>query len=282
MKSFNKRFDCEIELIPFAEFKDGVITLIFETLGEKIIDNDLEMEFLKQIGKGADNFKLTLRKGIDLSLGFDEKTIYGKQTVIGRNFMECNEDMKFILFLEKFINLKNLSSGDKKIIISGICKVIKKCKYPIKLIQGKRDVFFLPSNSSELDSQVDKTWHWLDKYPSIKKDFTYALKNFSYSARDSINYMRISLENLIKKVTKKDSTSKIKENLIEYLNSKKVTPEIINSFTTIFSYLEDFQNNYVKHNNPKCPEHVFIDNETTFLLYQYTNFINFIVSLEDC
>ena len=280
MKSFDERFNCKVELSSFEEFKDKTTTLIFEQLGEDIQDSILEMDFLKQLGKGAENFKITLKEGWDLSLDFTEKTLYSKNTLIGKNLMESNDKYEYILKIEKFLNLESLKETKKNKIISGIDKIIKSTKYPIKIMQNKKEIIFVPSNCTDLDTQVDKAWHWLDKYPTIKKDYAFALKNLTANPKESIDHMRTSLENLIKKITNKSSTVKLKVTLFEYLRNKNISSEIINTFTTIFSHLEDFQNKYVKHTDPKLPEHIFNEIETNFLLYQYSNFINLVASLD--
>lgn len=281
MKTFNERFNCKINDNLFNIFKDRCIVAVFEVLDKKIVNKQIETDYLKQIGEGSSYYEITVSYGLGMDF-LTEKSIKGKDTIIGKDLISCINENKFLYKMEIIINLKSLEDKDKLKLINEIKNIINETRLPILLLHNKKEAYFLPSNCKELDKQVDNTFNWLDTYPSVKNEYIKAIKQLNLDPKESLNNLRKSLEDLIKIITKTNSTKtdKIKSALSKYLSDKGITSEIINVYNCIFSHLDDYQNNYVKHTNQKLPEHIFNKNETNFLLYQYTNFIQFILLLE--
>lgn len=281
MKTFNERFDCKINDDLYSVFKDRCIVSVFEILDKKIVDKKIETDYLKQIGEGSSYYEITVSHGLGVDF-LKEKSIKGKDTIIGKDLIGCINENNFLYKLEKIVNLKSLEDEDKEKLVDEIKEIIKETKQPIRILHNKKQAYFLPSNCKVLDKQVNNTFNWLDDYPNIKNEYIKAIKKINIEPKESLNHLRKSLEDLIKIITSTNSTKtdRIKSALSKYLSDKGVTAEVINVYNCIFSHLDDYQNNYVKHTNQKLPEHIFNVNEAEFLLYQYTNFINFILALQ--
>ena len=173
------------------------------------------------------------------------------------------------------VGLQQFSGEEQYQIIQDLCALSKfqgneEVSEVLDLLQEKYSYFSPePISKSQL---VQKTQHWLEKYPQAKQVYDSALSKIEKEQyeRNALDDMRLSLEILVREILGNEKTL---ENNIPLLNGKLkengASPEIRNMFEKIFDYYTKFQNNHVKH--AEKVEHSEIESviELTTVLMKY-------------
>lgn len=119
----------------------------------------------------------------------------------------------------------------------------------------------------------------LNGYPlKIKTQWRSACLSFDKgNYRDSLDNMRLTIELLVKHVTRANkSLENQKENLGKFFKAKGINSEIVNLFWRMLNMYEIIQNHEVKHN---VPEDLSCE-EITFLLNQSSVIIKFLIECD--
>lgn len=103
-----------------------------------------------------------------------------------------------------------------------------------------------------LNPVVNKTKHWLEKYPKAFEEYENALKKYDNNIfeRNTLDDMRLSFGLLVKYLLKNEKSL---ENQIPEIGSRLkevgASVELRNMVQQVIKYYTDFQNNHVKHND---------------------------------
>lgn len=153
--------------------------------------------------------------------------------------------------IEKFISLtyNYVIFDDKKVLYEQkINEYLERFDVKFRLSNGE----FIEAKILINQPAVKEVLEWIDSYPDAAKAYRSALKKLSDGLyeRNAIDDMRLSLESLIRSLTKSTKTleNQIKP-LGELLKNKGVPVQVSNMITTMITFYTKYQNDYVKHHD---------------------------------
>lgn len=153
-------------------------------------------------------------------------------------------------------NLLQFNSQQRFTIISDLCDLpiftenTDVAKLKIKLISQYGHLNKISKfGDAEL---IQKTKHWLAKYPESLRVFEIALSQFENNVyeRNTLDNMRLSFELLLKGIfaNEKSLENQISD-LGKLLKNNGTSAELRNMTTTLITYYTQYQNSYIKHND---------------------------------
>jgi len=178
--------------------------------------------------------------------------IPNKRTALKRNLeaFKLQQQIEIIKFLSE-LNKFNDNEDAKELI--------RKMNIRFGLLQNK-----------ELETNNNETRHWLSDYPKSLKVYNEALDKYSKGIfqRNVLDDMRLSLEILLKDLLKNTKSLENQWGVLgEKLKNENVSKEINNLFEKILKYYENYQNQYIKHNdNVKENEIELIISQTNIIM----------------
>ena len=119
---------------------------------------------------------------------------------------------------------------------------------------------------------IQKTKHWLSKYPDSLKVFDAALSQFENKIyeRNTLDNMRLSFELLLKNIfTNEKSLENQIPDLGKLLKDNGTSVELRNMTTTLVTYYTQYQNSYIKHNDMVNKKEIEYIIELTSLMMKF-------------
>ena len=185
-------------------------------------------------------------------------------------------------FLE---NLNCFSNEEKFFIIDEICQdkkfldneEVKKLR--ILLHNDYKEYNTLQVEDEILDLNiVEKTKHWLDLYPEVKKIYEGGINKYSLKIyeRNILDDMRLSLELLLRKILNNNKNlERQREDICRWLDSRETSSYFRNMFWSLIGYYAEYQNNNIKHNDKVNKQ------EIEFIIEMTSLFMKNIVKFKD-
>lgn len=252
---------------------------IDNNIGDLFLSNkNLEQKFLRIIAKYIPQSKIykdvfsVLSKGLSTKIG----TIEFKDLPIYKILSEENNFKEFVRFLQSIFWL-DLNSEIKEKLYWGFKEDIELSMLEIQIKKAnKTNIIFYPKGAKLLDEKlVNDNLDWLSGYPGIYKPFKNALELYQEKkyTRELLDNLRFSLEQFLKTVL--ELKKPYNKKLGNYFKGKKISPEIRNMYTTVYSYFEGYQNENVKHNENFNPL------EIEFIIYLTGTFIRFLTQTKE-
>ncbi|EGF10967.1 hypothetical protein HMPREF9123_1438 [Neisseria bacilliformis ATCC BAA-1200] len=157
-----------------------------------------------------------------------------KRTVLSKNLQTFKPEQQYAL-IQELCNIPEFADNERVIDLSN--KLIS--HYP----QFAKNTEYIPEF-------IEETRDWLDKYPKVQKYYQSALlkKDSVGHYRNSLDDLRLSFEIFLKELLQNEkSIENQKSKLGVYLNNKKISKEIRNSYVKISELVDNYQNNHIKH-----------------------------------
>jgi hypothetical protein len=154
----------------------------------------------------------------------------------------------------------------------------------LEISNGQVDLF--PEGIKLLDDAVDENAVWLKTYPDVAKEFSNALRICATKDiklyRQALDSLRFALENLLKIVLANNaSLEKQKEPLLKWMKKMGVHPHIRQTYSTVLTQLNSYQNAAVKHPDKPDPDDIreYSPNELEYVIYLTSALMRFILQL---
>ena len=181
--------------------------------------------------------------------------------------------------------LKEFSDEQIFYIINDFCNHIKfkdkeeVIKLRIRLHNNYKEYNTLQVEDEILDLNiVEKTKHWLDLYPEVKKIYEGGINKYSLKIyeRNILDDMRLSLELLLRKILNNNKNlERQREDICRWLDSRETSSYFRNMFWRLIDYYAEYQNNNIKHNDKVNKQ------EIEFIIEMTSLFMKNIVKFKD-
>ncbi len=184
--------------------------------------------------------------------------IPNKRTALKMNLeaFELNQQIDIIKFLSELSKLKDNED--------------------VKELVKKMNIRFGLEENQELKNDIKETKHWLGKYPKSLKVYNEALDKYDKGVfqRNILDDMRLSLELLLKDLLNNEKSLENQWKILgKKLKDKKVSKEINNLIEKILKYYQDYQNQYIKHNDDVR------ENEIELIISQTNTIMKFLIKI---
>lgn len=291
----------------FSKFKNRIIKIINEQIGDYLAKNSNIDKFFKEIWDLDLANKPYVRKqqiiqttemnnlfappliSDELLKPYRIKTSYTERGFGDTHIYECIDACQNIQELAKIIQFFfwaiETKYDETSNMISEIIKQIRKISLltpSASFVVHRRDkqVTIYPSGDKFLDQGIiDYTLSGLENYPEVAEHFEKALEIYLHGTtsqyRNLLDDLRFALEQLLKKVLgNKKSLEKQNSDLGSWLKEKGLHTYVRELYQTLLIHYQKYQNDAVKHN-----EAYSID-EVEFMIYLTGNFMRLLLQLE--
>lgn len=188
------------------------------------------------------------------------KNFTSKQTAIQDNLLSFEEEQQFIIIKRLCEERLKEHSNDQK------------TKEILKLLIQKFGNEYQDDDDSIDRDVINETQTWLLPYPDARYEYMKALEAYEIKEynRNTLDSMRLSLELLVKQIignNKSLENQNLQKDLLPLLKEKGIPKEIRNLICNIFSGLEKYQNERVKHGITNTSlEFEFVIEQTSILM----------------
>lgn len=284
--NFNKRFNVIDTDNNEQKFKNLVLNAIVKILNVNIQNSDLETYLLKYMF--ITNTKNIIVKESRLlpSLSIFGETINPNDSLIYSKIRDEIDFSKVIYYIQLLFwtDISIINNKDKKLLYDNIKEAIELSNVNIRLkcvtdSNSNAQYIFYPRGAKELDNKlVNDVAVWLIKYPKSQQKFISSLEKYQNNGdiRNIIDDSRLSLEFLLKNLLKNDrSLENNSKEILIWLRSKNVQPNIISMYKYLIELYIKYQNDTTKHNE-KCKKQ-----EIEYILYLTGSFMRFLITLDN-
>lgn len=201
------------------------------------------------------------------------------QIVLDNNSQSIEEFFSYYMSMIKCLNNDEMGSSTKILLKKILFKCLDESHIPYEVIKDGGETLVVPKGAEELDRKlVSEPLLWLNAYPTSRKAFLKALKEYSKVTEDNASevadLLRKALESFFQEFF---NCEKSFENMIsiygKFLEEKGVPKDIANNLEKILKLYQTFNNNYAKHHDKT---HV---NVLEYILYQTGNIIRLLIQL---
>lgn len=247
--------------------------VFLQSNGEIPFTEEQEREFCYNVGKVC---LIENRSPFDFDLYNTDP--YGLQR-LWIYLSKCSDFEDFLACIIIFINNYSGTKKNRNIVFRAVKNALKDSHIPFEIFDDKDGSFIVPKGADELDRNlISKPLKWLKKYPSTRKLYIKALKEYASAKPDNASKIaddfRKTLECFFKEFFNEDKSL---ENMISvygsYLKNKGIPKEISNDFEKLLKLYTDFNNHHAKHNNDTQI------NTLEYIMYQTGNIIRLLCTL---
>ena len=299
LKNFYNRWDIpDGEQEKFDRFKNSVFHCLDTSAGRFFLDKPaIETKLLLCIGEFSGTSYSTKTKHLPGLLD-GPPGVYGKdityhfhQTRIGNLILNLDylTDFKIlVLCIQCVFWLEELDDNRKKTFFQCINKAIESSDIQLSIRNGSKGNFIIvPKGAHPLDEKlVYDVLEWLTEYPEAKKHFQRALTMCSSkNYREAAGNMRLSFENFLKQFfpeqngePQRKGLGKFRSDVKAYLQKKKVSNQVLQSYTNLFYSYDEYLNFIDKHKDERAPE--IEAPETEYITYLTGLLIRLLIQLQ--
>lgn len=266
-----------------------------EKLGIGFADQDKVLYFMVKIFNILDADSTILRTQIDENEYFNfcnmtgtpmqHGSLYGDGLKLITDVLHRNSKTlpQFLAYYIAFVNCqtdnkcKKLTKENYKNIV---CNMLDEAHIPFDLLEDKDGYFIFPKGAKELDDAlVSEPLEWLADYPTSRKAFVKALREYSETtsdnASDVADKFRKTLESFFQEFFGGNKSLENYKNAYgTYLKGRGVPKEVSGNFETLLQAYTSFMNNYAKHRDATS------NRLLEYLMYQTGNIIRLLITLK--
>lgn len=185
----------------------------------------------------------------------------------------------YIAFLNS-LDLKGADEKEKKKFWILLTKKLKQSQIAFDIFEDKDGKYVFPKGAEELDDAlVSQPLMWLENYPSTRKAFIKALKEYAdldeSNASDVADKFRKALETFFQEFFMTDKSLENCRTIYgEYLERKGLPKELRQNFNSVLQMYTNYMNSYAKHHD-KAGE-----NALEYIMYETGNIIRLLINLK--